>query len=586
MTVEQRKVFQQFTSRNDLPSKQFREAYVICGRRSGKSLIAALIAVFLAIFRDYSDVLQAGEVGEVQILAADRKQARVIFGYVSAFLKIPLLKNMVVDRLKETIALNNNIRIVIRTSSYKSIRGFTVVACVCDEISFWEDADSSNPAEAVLAAIRPAMSTIPEPLLIAISSPYSRRGVLWDAFREHYGKESKILVWKAPSNAMNLTLDQETIDEAYARDPSAARAEFGAEFREDVEDIFSQEMLEARIIPGRKELPPDPEKSYYAFVDPSGGKGDSMTLGISHVARDKAVLDLLREVQPPFSPEMVAGEFAQILRAYRLSEVTGDAYAGEWPREQFAKFGITYRVGTENRSEVYLRLLPALMSNQVELLDHPRMVQQLVGLERRTARSGKDTIDHPQGSHDDVANAAAGVLALVLATNNLGVLGYIELLKKKALGIAAGVLDKFGARREVVIPASTEVVSSNPTQTRVDNFGLSKPANLACPVCKNTCTVRQGAPGLVHCNQCGVDFDAAGEVLQRPTEIVVGVNCCGNPLRQVVANEVKCGNCGRQSGRDPREPALLGVSRKQYFARLGFAIKAPRNNKNTYGRFG
>jgi hypothetical protein len=38
------------------------------------------------------------------------------------------------------------------------------------------------------------------------------------------------------------------------------------------------------------------------------------------------------------------------------------------------------------------------------------LIAQLLGLERRTARSGKDSIDHAPGGHDDVANAAASAL--------------------------------------------------------------------------------------------------------------------------------------------------------------------------------
>ena len=42
-----------------------------------------------------------------------------------------------------------------------------------------------------------------------------------------------------------------------------------------------------------------------------------------------------------------------------------------------------------------------------------RLVNQLCGLERRTARSGKDSIDHGPGGHDDLANAVAGAADLV-----------------------------------------------------------------------------------------------------------------------------------------------------------------------------
>jgi hypothetical protein len=46
----------------------------------------------------------------------------------------------------------------------------------------------------------------------------------------------------------------------------------------------------------------------------------------------------------------------------------------------------------------------------VELLDLPRLTAQLVGLERRVSRGGRDSIDHLPGGHDDVVNAVAGAL--------------------------------------------------------------------------------------------------------------------------------------------------------------------------------
>ena len=87
-----------------------------------------------------------------------------------------------------------------------------------------------------------------------------------------------------------------------------------------------------------------------------------MVLGIAHLQGSVAVLDLLREITAPFSPEDAVREFAETLKHYRIGIVTGDAYAGEWPREQFRKYGIDYRVSELNRSELYLALLPLMMS--------------------------------------------------------------------------------------------------------------------------------------------------------------------------------------------------------------------------------
>jgi len=135
-------------------------------------------------------------------------------------------------------------------------------------------------------------------------------------------------------------------------------------------------------------------------------------MAIAHAEGDTIVLDCVREVKPPFSPEATAAALATTLKAYGVTTVCGDRYAGEWPREQFRKHGVDYEPSEKPRSDLYLELLPALNSRRVSLLDHQRLIVQLVGLERRTSRSGKDSIDHGPGAHDDVANAVAGVLVL------------------------------------------------------------------------------------------------------------------------------------------------------------------------------
>jgi hypothetical protein len=90
--------------------------------------------------------------------------------------------------------------------------------------------------------------------------------------------------------------------------------------------------------------------------------------------------------------------------------VTGDRYGGDWPSEQFRKNNISYRPSEKTKSEIYQAALPMLNSGRVEILDHKVLRTQLLGLERRTARSGRDSIDHRLGGHDDIVNSAAGAL--------------------------------------------------------------------------------------------------------------------------------------------------------------------------------
>ena len=92
----------------------------------------------------------------------------------------------------------------------------------------------------------------------------------------------------------------------------------------------------------------------------------------------------------------MVGEFVRDLKRYGIAKVTGDRYAGEWPREQFRKLGVEYEISELDRSALYLETLPAINSGAVELLDNNRLTNQLAGLERRVGRSGKDAVDHPR----------------------------------------------------------------------------------------------------------------------------------------------------------------------------------------------
>jgi hypothetical protein len=138
-----------------------------------------------------------------------------------------------------------------------------------------------------------------------------------------------------------------------------------------------------------------------------------MTLAIAHKEGVTAILDAVREVRPPFNPEAVVAEFAVLLKSYRIASVQGDKFGGEWPATQFRKHGIGYIAAEKPKSDLYRDVLPVINAGAAALLDHDRLVAQLTSLERRTARGGRDSIDHPPGGHDDVANVVAGVLVRV-----------------------------------------------------------------------------------------------------------------------------------------------------------------------------
>jgi hypothetical protein len=175
---------------------------------------------------------------------------------------------------------------------------------------------------------------------------------------------------------------------------------------------LSGEHVMSSIVTGRKRVPREDGVRYFGFVDMSGGSNDDAVLGIAHrdPVRRVRVLDTLvaQTGLPPFNPRHAVKKFATVLKEYGLSQVTGDAYAGETFRADFLEYGITYRQAAVSKSEIYEALEPMLNAGEVELLDVPAMQEQLLTLVWRGAK-----IDHLPGDHDDYANAAAGCIVML-----------------------------------------------------------------------------------------------------------------------------------------------------------------------------
>jgi hypothetical protein len=386
---------------------------VIAGRRSGKDSVASAIATSVAM-GDYRRHLRPGERAVVMCLAVDREQARIVHRYIAGYFReVPLLRPLIARETDDGLELTNGVEIVISTNSYRAVRGRTILCGIFDEVSFWRDEDSATPDVETYNAVLPGMVTMPASLLVGITTAYRRRGLAYEKWHRHFGQpDDDVLVVYGPSTTFNPLLPQSVIDSALARDPEAASAEWLSEWRSDLSDFLDRELVHAAVDPGVIVRPPQPGVGYVAFADPSGGRGDSFTIAISHGEGSATILDCVFEKRAPFDPSAVVAEIADLLRSYSVGEVTGDRYAAQWVVEAFAKEGVTYRQSERDRSAVYLDVLPLFTTGRARLLDHARLLHQLVSLERRTSRIGRDRVDHPPGGADDLANAAAGALVL------------------------------------------------------------------------------------------------------------------------------------------------------------------------------
>jgi hypothetical protein len=259
------------------------------------------------------------------------------------------------------------------------------------------------------------------------------------------------LVIKAPTTTLNPTIDPAIIERARADDPTAAASEWDAEFRTDISALLTDDVIDRAVDQNRPmEFGPRRDRKYFCFVDASGGMHDAFTCCVGHVEGDGDdsvfVADVVRGRPAPFDPASMAREYADLARRYGCSEVTGDAYAGEWTAAAFRDAGIAYVKSDLAKSGLYLESLPMFAQGRVSLPNHEKLLRELRLLERRTARSGRDSVDHGPTGSDDLANALAGCLWLSgLAGHSRG---------EFSVGINVGMgkieyLDQYGHRERI-----------------------------------------------------------------------------------------------------------------------------------------
>jgi hypothetical protein len=405
-------VFSRVAGNREPPSHRVKEVWAICGRRSGKSRMAAAVGCYLATMTDARSRLVPGETGHVPIISPTMAQSRLVFGYCAGFLeRSPLLASQIEGVTADEIKLCGNVVISCIPCSHRTTRGRTMLGAVFDEAAYWRSEESATPDREVYRSVLPALAS-GGGMLVSIGSPYRRTGLLHQKHRDHYGVEGDdVLVVQGPSATFNPRLAQEIIEAAERDDPESARSEWFAEFRSDLASLLDDTVIDGAIDFNRPlELPPRYGVTYFAFTDASAGRHDQFSLCVGHVEKDCFVADVIRATKPPFDPGSVAAEYAAVAKDYHCRKITGDAYAGEWTAQAFRDAGMLYETSALPKSGLYVESVPYWNRGAVRIPDHPALLRELRLLERRVHRSGRDSVDHPRNGSDDLSNALCGAV--------------------------------------------------------------------------------------------------------------------------------------------------------------------------------
>ena len=416
LTPEQTTLFREVAGGRNPPKKQVREVWAIVGRRGGKDSVASAVVTSVAL-QDHRPHLRPGEKATCLCIASTVDQARIINRYVRAyFAEGSPLRQFVVKETDDVLELSTGAEIIVSAGNFRVVRGKAIACVVLDEICFYPSQDAASSDTELLAALEPALETLPGAILVAISSPHRRAGVAYERWAKFFGKDDEdILVLHAPTKAFNPLVRDETIAKALERDPDKAASEWLAEWRSDIGTFIDRELVESAVEPGVAVRAPQFNAEYTMFVDPSGGRGSSFAACVAHTEGEMVFIDALFERRPPCDPDAVVTEVGALAREYRIGTVRGDNFAGSWPSEAFAKEGLVYILSEQDKSQLFLNTLPLFASGKICLLDNPRLSHQLTQLERRVTKTGRDVVTAASGAADDLANCVAGAAVNAVA---------------------------------------------------------------------------------------------------------------------------------------------------------------------------
>lgn len=206
-----------------------RRQLILCNRQAGKS---TTIGAKVAHGMIYNPGLHL-------IIAPTLRQSRLLFKKASSiYQRLPGVPRIVKDNETELELENGSQLIALPGDGDAGIRGFSAPRMVCID-------EAARVSDSVYAALRPMLAASPNGQLIALTTPYGRRGFFYEAWT--FGKN-----WERTTITAR---DCPHISEEYLAEERESmsewqfRAEFLCEFTDTEEAFFSSELVDKMVDP-------------------------------------------------------------------------------------------------------------------------------------------------------------------------------------------------------------------------------------------------------------------------------------------------------------------------------------------------
>lgn len=412
----------------------------VCGGRGGKSyVLVALRLVWGMLVRDLSSLAPGQRAVALVVAPNDELRQEVVNYALGAFRSKPELAQLL--RLprgtKEDDAVSEftikrldgkfvTFRGGVATAGGYGGRGKSLTDFAMDEGAFFRDKSAKVNDEDIFKAASPRV--LPGGQSIIASTPWAEAGLLYETWRENFGKPSTALVAHAPTTTLNGSAwVARLVAREVRKDPDNADREFFAKFMVGGTTVFyAPTLIEAMI---DEQLSVDVPRECMPGERASAGgdlgfRSNSSALAIAHETREGsiALAELVEEQPEPgkhLKPRKVIANWAVRLKHHGVDAVMADQHYIDVAHEDLGEEGVTVFDAPASPDEVHVRCRQLMRSGKLKIPKIPRLIQQLKEVQGRPLPGGKMQIIMPRwakGAHGDLA--AAYVLSVWMLVTN------------------------------------------------------------------------------------------------------------------------------------------------------------------------
>jgi hypothetical protein len=386
------------------------------GRRSGKTMLSALIALWTCLLRpELRDHVRKRERLYAVAAATNLRQARIFVEQARSVVESsPLLAGLVESATDDEVRFANRTVVSSFPCTSRGGRGWPVACLLLDEAGHMLDTDGNQAAEPVFRALVPSTAQFgSEARVIVASTPFGLDGFFADLFHTvEKGDLDGAVCAQASTLEARPDFPAAALDLEAQRDPEGFRAEYLAEFVA-AGGAFLDPNKVAAAVQRSRELPPGEVNDPVAAIDLAFVQDSSalVIVGRDRKDPDRQRLVLARSWKPDGSFGPLVDEIARVCVEHSVHRVFLDQFASVPAREQLRRHGLTAEevpTTAGSKSAMFASLRQLIYDGRLELYEQPELLAELGRIETVTTPGAANVrIRRLGSSHGDIAIAVA-----------------------------------------------------------------------------------------------------------------------------------------------------------------------------------